>query len=134
MGNYTIANMKEQVEDRAPQFGLAPNLEGRFATGQLELEKSGVSYQRYAPNFRLPFGHRHKQQEELYVVVSGRGRMKLDDEVVELNTWDALRVPPEVMRCFESGPEGAEILAFGAPYTGSSPGDDGEMTQNWWAD
>jgi mannose-6-phosphate isomerase-like protein (cupin superfamily) len=126
-------NIKEQVEDRAPQFGLAPNLEGRFATVPLGLEKSGVSYQRFAPNFRLPFGHKQTEQEELYVVVSGSGRIKLDDEIVELNAWDGVRVAPEVMRCIEAGREGVEILAFGAPYAGPSPGDDAEVTQNWWA-
>lgn len=133
MADYTIVNMKD-VEDRAPQFGLAPNLEARFGTVPLELEKSGVSYQRFAPNFRFPFGHRQKVQEELYVVLSGSGRIKLDDEVVELKPWDAVRVPPEVMRCIEAGPDGAEILAFGAPWAGASPGDDGELTPNWWTD
>jgi mannose-6-phosphate isomerase-like protein (cupin superfamily) len=133
MPGYTVVNLKE-VEDQAPKFKLSPNLEARFATVPLELEQSGVSYQRLAPNFRTPFGHKQKQQEELYVLVSGSGRVKLDDEIVELKTWDALRVPNETMRCIEAGPEGAEILAFGAPTTGQAPGSDVEMTPNWWAD
>jgi mannose-6-phosphate isomerase-like protein (cupin superfamily) len=133
MSEYTVMNLKD-VEDQAPQFGFAPELEARFATAELELEASGVSYQRLAPGFRLPFGHRHKRQEELYVVVSGSARMKLDDEVVELKRLDAVRVPNETMRCFEAGPEGAEILAFGSPNTGDSPSEDVEMTANWWSD
>jgi mannose-6-phosphate isomerase-like protein (cupin superfamily) len=133
VAGYTIVNLKE-VEDQAPKFGFSPNLEARFATAPLELEKSGISYQRLAPNFRVPFGHKQKDQEELYVMLSGSGRVKLDDEVVALKTWDALRVPAEIMRCFEAGPEGAEILAFGAPNTGSSPAGDAEMTPNWWTD
>jgi hypothetical protein len=100
-------NLKE-VEDFAPKFGFAPNLEARFATPALELEKSGISYQRLAPNFRVPFGHRHKQQEELYVLVGGSARIKLDDEIIDLKQWDAVRVPPEKMRGFEGGPDGAE--------------------------
>ena len=133
MAGHTIVNLK-QVDDQAPRFGFAPDLEARFATASLELEKSGISYQRLAPNFRLPFGHRQKEQEEVYVVVSGSARAKLDDEIVELETWDALRVPPETMRCLEAGPDGAEILAIGAPNTGASPAGDAEMTPNWWTD
>jgi mannose-6-phosphate isomerase-like protein (cupin superfamily) len=130
MAGYTIVNLKE-VEDQAPKFGFAPNLEARFAKEPLEMQNSGVSYQRLAPGFRGPFGHRHEVQEELYVIVGGSGRVKIDDEVKELKAWDAVRVAPETMRCFEAGPEGIEILAFGAPRTGPS---DAEVVENWWAD
>jgi mannose-6-phosphate isomerase-like protein (cupin superfamily) len=133
MATYTKANLKEDVEDSAPKFGMAPALEAHFATPQLELEQSGVSYQRLAPNARAPFGHKHKQQEELYVLVGGGGRVKLDDEIVDVKKWDAVRVPPGTVRCFEGGPDGLEIVAFGAPHTGS-PADDVEMIPNWWAD
>jgi mannose-6-phosphate isomerase-like protein (cupin superfamily) len=133
MARNTIVNLKE-VEDQAPKFGFAPNLEARFATVPLELRESGVSYQRFAPNFRLPFGHKHKSQEELYVVLSGSARVKIDDEVVELGPFDAVRVDNEQMRGFEAGPDGAELLAFGAPNSGSSPADDVEMTPGWWSD
>lgn len=131
MAEYTLVNLKE-IEDQAPKFGLAPNIEARFANGPLELEKSGMSHLRIAANFRVPFGHRHANQEEVYVVVGGSGRVKLDDEVVELGTWDALRVAPETIRCFEAGPEGAEILAFGAP-SGAAAENDAEMVPGWWA-
>ena len=136
MGAYTVVNLKQDVEDQAPKFGFAPNLEARFAAGNLELEHSGVSYQRYAPNFRQPFGHKHKRQEEVYVVLAGSGRMKLDDEIVELKQWDAVRVPPEVTRCFEGGPDGLELIAFGAPSTGppNAPNEDAEPMPNWWTD
>ena len=132
MSSHTIVNLKE-VEDQAPKFGHAPELEARFASSALGLESSGMSYQRFAPNFRGPFGHRHERQEELYVVVRGGGRLKLDDEVVELTTWDAIRVPPEVTRCFEGGADGLEILAFGAPRTEEASAD-AEMIPNWWTD
>jgi mannose-6-phosphate isomerase-like protein (cupin superfamily) len=131
MAGYTKVNLKEDVEDQAPNFGLSPNLEARMARVALELEGFGVSYQRIAPNFRIPFAHRHKQQEEVYVVVGGSGRAKLEDEVVELKQWDALRVPKETMRGFEAGPEGMEVIAIGAPNTG--PGD-AEMDQDFWSD
>jgi mannose-6-phosphate isomerase-like protein (cupin superfamily) len=130
VAGYTIKNLKE-VEDQAPKFGLSPNLEARFARVPLECENSGITYQRLAPNFRIPHGHRHKQQEEVYVLVSGSARIKLDDEVLELKQWDAVRIAKETMRSFEAGPEGAEILAIGAPNTG--PGD-AEVTPGWWAD
>lgn len=130
MPSYTLVNLKTDVEDMAPKFGFAPNLESRFARRTLELENSGLSYFKVAPNYRIPFGHHHAEQEEIYVVVSGSARMKLDDEVVELGAWDALRVPPEVTRGLEAGPDGAEILAFGAPNNENA---DVEMVQGWWA-
>ena len=132
MPGYAIVNVKE-VEDQAPKFGHSPNLEARFAGIALGLENSGLSYQRLAPNFRLPWGHKHRRQEEVYLLLSGSARAKLGDEIVELKPWDALRVAPETMRGFEAGPKGAEMIAFGAPRTGSV-GDDVEMTPNWWTD
>jgi mannose-6-phosphate isomerase-like protein (cupin superfamily) len=127
---YTVVNLK-QVENMAPKFGLSPGLESRFARVPLELENSGLSYFRVAPDFRAPFGHTHKEQEEIYLVLSGSARLKLDDDVVELNEWDAVRIPRGVMRALEGGPQGAEILAFGAP---SNENRDVEMVQNWWTD
>ncbi len=130
MSTYTVKNLKE-VEDSALEFGLAPELEARFASSALELERSGISYQRLAPGFRIPFGHQHKEQEEVYVLVEGSGRMKLDDEIVELRRWDAIRVAKETTRNFEAGSEGATLIAFGAPGTG--PGD-AAMVPGWWVD
>jgi mannose-6-phosphate isomerase-like protein (cupin superfamily) len=131
MAAYTKVNLREDVDDQGPNFGLAPDLEARMARVPLGLEHSGISYQRLAPNFRIPHGHRHKNQEEIYVVVNGSMRVKLDDEVIELKQWDAVRVPKETMRGFESGPEGVEIIAIGAPNTG--PGD-AEVEEGWWSD
>jgi uncharacterized cupin superfamily protein len=128
--DYTVVNLKE-VENLAPKFGFAPDLESRFARTALGLRNSGLSYFRYAPGFRTPFGHRHGQQEEIYIVLSGSMTAKVDDELVELHPWDALRVPGEVARCLQAGPEGAEIIAFGAPNTENR---DAEMLQGWWAD
>ena len=130
MSTYTVKNLKE-VDDLAPKFGLSPNLESRFAKGALELEQSGLSYFRIAPGFRMPFGHTHETQEEIYVVVTGSVRMKLDDEIVELGPMDAIRVPGDVARCPEAGPNGAEILAFGAPQT---PRQDTQMLPEFWTD
>ena len=129
MADYTVVNLKE-VEDQAPKFGLSPQLEARMARVALGLEHSGVSYQRLAPDFRVPFGHKHKNQEEIYVLVGGSVRIKLEDEVVELKLFDAVRVHKDTMRGFEAGPEGAELIAIGAPNTG--PGD-GDTVQGWWS-
>jgi mannose-6-phosphate isomerase-like protein (cupin superfamily) len=135
MAAYTVKNLRSDVENMAPKFGLAPGLEAHFATSGLDLSSSAVSYQRLEPepNHRMPFGHKHHRQEELYVVVEGSGRIKLDDDVVELSELDAVRIPPEVTRCVEGGPEGVAFLAFGAPNTGS-PGEDVEMVPEWWSD
>jgi uncharacterized cupin superfamily protein len=131
MSDYTHINLKDDVEDQAPNFGLSPNLETRMARVPLGMENSGVSYIRIAPGFRIPFGHKHKQQEEVYVVVSGSARIKIEDEVRELKQWDAVRLHRDTIRGFEAGDEGAEIIAIGAPNTG--PGD-AEVMQDWWGD
>jgi mannose-6-phosphate isomerase-like protein (cupin superfamily) len=129
MSAYTHKNLKEDVTDMAPQFGMSPQVEARFGRDDLECEKGGVSYERFAPGERAPFGHTHKQQEEVYVVVSGAGRVKLDDEIRDVRQWDAVRVSPSTMRAFEAGPDGLELIAFGAPNTG--PGD-GDIVMGWW--
>jgi mannose-6-phosphate isomerase-like protein (cupin superfamily) len=123
---YTVVNLKE-VEDLAAKLGVAPNLESRFAREALELEKSGLTYFRIGPGFRVPFGHRHEQQEEVYLVVSGSVRMKLDEEIRELGAWDAIRVAPQIARGIEAGPNGAEVVAFGAPKV-----KDSEMLPDFW--
>lgn len=128
---YTKLNLRNDVDDQAPNFGLEENLEARMARVPLELQHSGLSYQRLAPNYRLPFGHTHKTQEEVYVVIAGSARAKVGDEVVELGLLDALRVDKDTPRSFEAGPEGAELLAVGAPNTG--PGD-ANVLQSWWDD
>jgi mannose-6-phosphate isomerase-like protein (cupin superfamily) len=128
--SHTIVNLM-QVHDMAKDHGLSPGLESRFARGPLELEQSGLSHFRIAPGFRAPFGHTHREQEEVYLVLSGSARIKLDDEVLELGAWDAVRIPPGVWRGMEGGPDGAEILAFGAPNTENQ---DAEMEPGWWKD
>ena len=99
---FTLKNIKEDLENIGPRFEGAPDLEFRAATKALELEKAAVSYQRVPPRYRFPYGHTHETQEEVYVVVRGSGRMKLDDEIVELNEWDAVRVPPGTWRGYEA--------------------------------
>ena len=131
MAGFTKVNLKNDVDDQAPNFGLSPHIEARMARVPLEMEHSGISYQRIAPNFRIPFAHKHKNQEEVYVIVSGSVRMKVEDEILELKQWDAVRVHKDTMRSFEGGPEGAEVIAIGAPNTG--PGD-AEMVNDWWSD
>jgi mannose-6-phosphate isomerase-like protein (cupin superfamily) len=134
VSDYTVRNLKSDVEDQAPNFGMSPDLEAHFARGALELQSSGVSYQKVAPGFRVPFGHTHSKQEEIYVFVSGGGRMKLGDDIVDVKQWDAVRVAPGTWRGFEAGSEGAELLAFGA-RCGMSPDDsDADMKQGWWSD
>ena len=107
MADHTLVNLKDDVEDMALKFDLSPGLESRFARKPLELEKSGMSYYKVAPNFRTPFGHRHGEQEEIYVIVSGSARVKLDDEVIDLRQWDAIRIPgrsPARWRAAPTGP------------------------------
>ena len=104
-----------------------------MASRALELEQSGLSYQRVPADYRFPYGHTHQRQEEVYVVVGGGGRMALDDEVVELKRWDVVRVPPGTWRGYEAGPDGLEILVIGAPNLGDDPRGDVDGARDWWA-
>ena len=131
---FTRRNIKEDLEDIGGVFDGAPGLEFRAATKALELEKAALSYQRVRPGVRFPYGHTHVTQEEVYVVLRGGGRMKLDDEIIELAEWDAVRVPPGTWRGYEAGPDGLEILVIGAPNLGEDPRDDVDGRRNWWAD
>jgi mannose-6-phosphate isomerase-like protein (cupin superfamily) len=131
---FTLINVREDLEDLGPRFDGAPDLEFRAATKALELEQSAVSYQRVPPDYRFPYGHTHRTQEEVYVVLRGSGRMKLDDEIVMLEQWDAVRVPPGTWRGYEAGPEGLELLVVGAPNLGEDPRGDVDGERDWWGD
>ena len=131
---FTLGTIKEDLEDIGSVFDGAPDLEFRAATGALALENSALSYQRIPPGYRFPYGHKHKRQEEVYVVLRGSGRMKVDDEIVALKEWDAVRVPPGAWRGYEAGPEGLEILVIGAPNLGEDTREDVDGQRDWWAD
>jgi mannose-6-phosphate isomerase-like protein (cupin superfamily) len=131
---FTRVNLREDVEDVGSNFDGPQDLEFRLATKALELERSGLSFQRIPPGYRFPYTHTHAEQEEVYVVVRGSGRMKLDDEIVEVEEWDAVRVPPGTWRGYEAGADGLEILVIGAPNLGGSPRDDVEGRRDWWGD
>ncbi len=131
---FTRKNIKDDLEDIGFRFDGAPDLEFRAATLPLGIEHSALSYQRVPPGYRFPYGHTHVTQEEVYVVVRGSGRMKLDEEVIELREWDAVRVPPGTWRGYEAGPEGLELLVIGAPSLGDAPRDDVDGRRGWWAD
>ena len=131
---FTRVNIKEDLEDIGARFDGAPDLEFRAVTKALELEQAALSYQRVPPGYRFPYGHTHMKQEEVYVVVRGSGRMKVDDEIVELGEWDAVRVPPGTWRGYEAGPDGLEILVIGAPNLGEDPREDVDGQRDCWAD
>ena len=132
--SFTLRNIKEDLEDIGSAFDGPTDLEFRAATKALELEKCALSHQRVPPGARFPYGHTPATQEEVYVVVRGSGRMKLDDEIVELQELDAVRVPPGTWRGYEAGPEGLELLVVGAPNLGEDPRGDVDGQRNWWAD
>jgi mannose-6-phosphate isomerase-like protein (cupin superfamily) len=129
MANYTKKNLRQDVENQAPKFGMPAELDARFARRPLEGETLGLSLMKLEPNFRIPFGHKHAGQEEVYVIVRGSASIKVEDEIVELGEWDAIRFDKDTMRDVEAGPQGVEYLAFGA---GDDP-TDAEMVQGWWS-
>jgi mannose-6-phosphate isomerase-like protein (cupin superfamily) len=126
-GRFTHVNLGE-VEDQAPKFGYGEYGEARFARGALDAEATGVSLQRLRPGVRQAFAHRHREAEEVYVVLSGSGRMRIDDEEIELRPLDAVRLAPQVTRQLEAGPDGLEILAFGTAHEMA----DAEMVRDFW--
>ena len=126
MSDYTIVNLK-QIEDSAGQRN--PQVEGRFGRRHLDSEHLGISYFRYAPDFRSDTAHRHREQEEAYVVLSGSGRILLDDEVRELGPWDVVRVGPGTLRAIQAGPDGLEFLAVASDRP---EGGDGEPQPADW--
>ncbi|MEZ5075342.1 MAG: cupin domain-containing protein [Solirubrobacterales bacterium] len=133
-GSFTKANLREDVPDAAAGAGVE-GLAAHFAAGSLDLQRSGLSYQRIEPGRRQPWGHRHREQEEIYVVLSGGGIAKLGAEEMQIGPLDAIRVAPALARNFEAGPDGLELLAFGAPRApGQDPGGDSELLPGWWGD
>ena len=132
--SFTRKNLKRDLEDVGSNFNGAPGLEFRLATDDLELDQAGLCYQHIPAGYRFPFGHTHKTQEETYVAVRGSGRMKIDDEIVDLNEFDAVRVPPGTWRGYEAGPDGLDLLVFGAPSLGDDRRSDVEGMRDWWVD
>jgi quercetin dioxygenase-like cupin family protein len=126
MSDYAIVNLLE-LDDSVQ--GRVPGMEGRFGRKHLGSRDLGVSHWRYAPNMRNEVSHSHREQEEAFVVVAGSGRVRLDDEVRDIRRWDVVRVAPEVVRAFESGPDGLEIIAVGGP---KPEGGDGVTTDSPW--
>jgi quinol monooxygenase YgiN/mannose-6-phosphate isomerase-like protein (cupin superfamily) len=123
---FTIFTLTD-AEDVALEHGLSDFHEARFPNRELGTEQVGVSHQRLKPNRRQPFAHRHGRAEEVYVVLSGSGRVKLDDHVADVGPLDAVRISPPVTRAFEAGPDGLELLVFSP----RSPGD-AQVVQDFW--
>jgi mannose-6-phosphate isomerase-like protein (cupin superfamily) len=128
MSDYAIANLKE-IDDSAGDY--APDLEAHFARKHLDSDHLGVSYFRYGPGFRSPMGHSHREQEEAYVVISGSGRIRINDEILPLRQWDVVRVAPKALRGLEGGDDGLEIIAIGSDRP---EGGDGVPETDWWVD
>jgi mannose-6-phosphate isomerase-like protein (cupin superfamily) len=126
--SYTLKNLTD-VEDSASKFGFDEVQQARFANADLDAEHTGVSLHRVKAGKRQAFAHRHESAEEIYVVLGGSGRMKLDEAIIEVGPLDAIRVAPRVVRAFEGGPEGLDLLAFGPRHDG-----DGEIIPAWWTD
>jgi mannose-6-phosphate isomerase-like protein (cupin superfamily) len=129
MSAYSHINLVDDVENAVGD--RVEGLDGRFGRQHLDSRDLGVSLWRYAPGLRAPFSHRHGEQEEAYVVVSGSGRVRLDDEVRDLRQWDVLRVAPSTLRGFEAGDDGLELIAVGGPRPGDG---DGEPAEEPWPD
>jgi mannose-6-phosphate isomerase-like protein (cupin superfamily) len=128
MAAWSIANLRE-TPDAAPGFGFDQVQEAHFANKPLETERTGVAFHVIHPG-RGGFAHRHEEAEEVYVVLAGSGRVKLDDEVHEITALDAVRVAPSVVRAFQAGPEGLQLLAFGPRH----PGDGEILDGDPWAE
>jgi mannose-6-phosphate isomerase-like protein (cupin superfamily) len=125
---FTMVSLPD-VDDAAPANGFGDHWEARVAREALDAERTGVTLFRLRPGKRSPFTHRHTDAEEIYVVLSGSGRVKLDDELLDVAALDCIRTAPATARAFEAGPEGLELLAFGPHHAG-----DGEPVDDAWTD
>jgi mannose-6-phosphate isomerase-like protein (cupin superfamily) len=128
VSDYEIKNLRE-VEDMAVKHGFSETQEARFPRQELGAETTGLAYHLVRPGKRQAFAHRHAVAEEVAVVLSGAGRVKLDDDVIEIRAMDAIRIAPRVTRAFEAGPDGLELLVFGPHHARDS-----EMVQDFWPD
>ena len=128
--SYSKINL-EDVKDLAAAHGVGDVQEARFPAGDLGVEQTGFNYFKVKPGKREAFAHRHENAEEVVVVLEGAGRMKIDDEIVEIGPKDCLRIAPGTARQTEAGPEGLTLLVFGARHEG-----DGEIiaAEEFWAD
>jgi mannose-6-phosphate isomerase-like protein (cupin superfamily) len=126
--SYTIRNLRE-VEDLAAKHGFGEVQEARFPRTDLEAQSTGLAYIILRPGKRSAFGHRHKQAEEIYVVLAGTGRIKLDDDIIDIRPLDSIRMAPGVTRALEADDDGLEILAFGPRHEG-----DAEMVADFWVE
>jgi mannose-6-phosphate isomerase-like protein (cupin superfamily) len=126
VSNWTVVNLLD-VDDSAA--GRTDGLEVRMSRKQMESRDVGVSLFRYRPDVRNPISHKHREQEEAYVIVSGSGRVRLDDDIMDVRQWDVIRVAPEVLRAFEAGPDGMDVVAVGGP---KPEGGDGEISDSPW--
>ncbi|MEA2230348.1 MAG: hypothetical protein QOD83_164 [Solirubrobacteraceae bacterium] len=124
--SYTRKNLQD-VEDQAIAFGIGEIQEARFPAKDVGAQSTGFGHQVIHPGKRQSFAHRHVAAEEIYVIIGGAGRAKLDEDIVELARLDVLRIAPEVTRQFEAGPEGIELLVFGPRHEG-----DGEVIHGFW--
>jgi uncharacterized cupin superfamily protein len=129
MSDYTHKSLPD-VDDMAPQFGMPAEMQSRFAARPLGLERTGLTYFRLAPGFRIPFAHRHEDQEEVYVVIRGSARIKVGEDVLDLSELDAVRVAGDTLRNLEAGPDGAEVIAFGE----RASQEQSQMAQGWWSE
>jgi mannose-6-phosphate isomerase-like protein (cupin superfamily) len=125
---HAVSNL-EKAKDLAPEYGMSEMGEARFLRQELGAERIGISHYRMSPGRRVGFGHRHGESEEIYVVLAGAGRFKIDDAIVDVAGKDAIYCPPSSMREWEAGPDGLEILAFGGHAE-----EDAEMQPGWWTD
>jgi len=129
MSGYTKVNLATDVDDMAQRFGMPPGIEAHFGRDALNSEKSGTTYFKLGPDYQPPFGHRHAEQEEIYVVISGSAVINVEGEEIDLQRLDTIRLAPDTTRAVKGGPEGCEMIAFGAPRPAEQ---DAEMLPGWW--
>jgi len=130
---YTHKKLTD-VKDIAPDFGLGDFQAVRFASSDLETEDTGLAHQHIKPGKRPPLAHKHENAEEVYVVIAGSGRLKVDDDILDVEQLDAIRVAPSAMRAWQAGPDGLDVLAFGPRHEGDGEILKGEEATAWWGD
>lgn len=132
MSDYTIAERERANDYMAEYQGFGEMLS---YTDALEAEQVALTWRRMPPGTggRGSYGHRHRTQEELYLVLAGTVTFKVGDEVFEAGAGTAVRVPPEALRSIHNDGAGdAELVICSVRV--ENPTGEGELVEGFWPD
>ena len=130
MSDYTVVKREDAMDamEQWPGFG-----EMRMFTYSLGAEQVALTWRQMPPDTggRGSYGHSHKTQEELYLVLSGEVTFKLGDDVFTAGPGTAVRIPPATVRSIHNdGRDEAEVVIC-SPRV-EDPQGDAQQVEDFW--